>query len=196
MADIQIPENLANRITAVSLLPWEPGLQSHRSEYTGQQSFAYYAPGAWRGEVTWMSFAHQQEDEANRLASQLSALLRKTRGGDLTVALPLAGLWTIENPVPSVTISAIDAQSGRLTLSRAVALADGQFFSAGDRLLQAYGAQPAATQVNPVPVFVGTVGDGITPATTMDVRLDTRALDLPRTATRWGPWVIPFEEAV
>jgi len=188
--DLRLPEGVL--ITALPLLPYEPGIEVYPSKFTGQMDYSFSAPGSWRGQVSIALFDGTGVAEA----SAINAVIAAMRGGAKTLALPLDGLPTIDDPEVATTVASIDAATGVLTFNRDAAIPDGAFFALEERLFQGVGSQPADDEVVPTPVFAAVVGQRLRPATEIVVRIVGDDLGIPRTADFWGPWTFSWIEVV
>ena len=190
MADYNLPSDVL--ITSMPIVPYEPGIGVYPSKYTGQIDYSFNAPGSWRGSGSIALFDRAGTAEA----SAMNAIIAAMRGGARTLALPLDGVPTIDDPSLATTVDSIDADSGELTFNRNLVIADGSFFVLGERLFQAQGEQSADNKVQPTPVFAAVAGARIRPATVIQARMSGDDLGIPRVADFWGPWTFSWIEAV
>lgn len=202
MPDLRLPNDI--EITALPLVPWYPGLVRHQGPFTPKRDYYFHNPGAWRGSVTIGELEANPAaipdalaaTELSYTAAEINGIIAGMRAGARTLALPMQGVGpTIEEPANATTVTAIDSD-GTLTLSNDAAIPNGSWFRLEERIFVARGAQPAPDKVVVEPVYVAAIGDALHMANEIIVRLDDQLPLPPHDASWWGPWIIPFVEAV
>ena len=183
MANIPYVANA--RMIEMTLSPSVPGQIQHPIPSTGGVKILNRGYGLWSGVVR---FGVLKGEDADEFESMLAAL----NGSENFVELPLRGRGTIDavTRISSIIGSVYNLNSSPGGLRR------GAYVRSGDRLFIVT-AQPSGQMIQLWPLVPLEVGDILSPATTIRVRLrDNNTPELPAT-THWsGPWVMGFREAV